>query len=134
MTTLVLDTNALIFFLRRGQPLRPVFSHYDQLLIPAVVDGEFRAGLDLATQRGRAAEGCFNDLLQDPAVEFVPVDRAVSRKYAEVYRYLKGAGRPIPINDVWIAATALVRDASICTCDAHFGSIPLLRIERACFG
>jgi predicted nucleic acid-binding protein len=41
---------------------------------------------------------------------------------------LKHAGRPIPINDVWIAVHALEYGAVLVTLDNHFLSIPGLRI------
>jgi tRNA(fMet)-specific endonuclease VapC len=37
---------------------------------------------------------------------FVPVDEAIVREYGRIRLALKKKGRPIPENDVWIAATA----------------------------
>ena len=52
MKPLVLDTNVLIRFLERGGDYADTFSRYDRLLIPAAVDGEYRAGIDAATKSG----------------------------------------------------------------------------------
>jgi len=38
------------------------------------------------------------------------------------------SGKPLPINDVWIAAHALETGAVVVTYDAHFKSIPGLRL------
>ena len=54
MISLALDTNALIRFLERGQDFADSFARYDLLIVPATVDGEFRAGCDPETKNGRA--------------------------------------------------------------------------------
>lgn len=129
MKSLALDTNALIRFLERGQDFADSFARYDLLIVPATVDGEFRAGCDPETKNGRARIHLLEDLLQDDAVLFAAVDERVSSKYADLFRYLKGIGVQIPQNDVWIAAVALAHDATLCTFDAHFSRVPLLRLE-----
>ena len=58
----------------------------------------------------------------------LPAGRSESLKYAQIYRYLKNRGTPIPLHDIWIAAAALVRDVPLATFDAHFVRIPLLRL------
>jgi tRNA(fMet)-specific endonuclease VapC len=51
---------------------------------------------------------------------------------AEVFGLVKfnlmKSGKPLPINDVWIAAHALETGAVVVTYDAHFKSIPGLRL------
>ncbi len=127
MNAVVLDTCALIEFLERRSGLTDSLGDFDQLIIPAAVDAEFRAGLDPDTRDGRVRAAILDDLLQDPSVVFAPAGRAESAKYAQLYRYLKQNGTPIPIHDIWIAATALVRDAALCSMDRHFKYVPLLR-------
>lgn len=130
MKSLALDTNALIRFLERGEDFSEVFARYDRLIVPATVDGEFRVGCDSGTRNGCAQIRLLEDLLMDDAVLFAAIDERVSAKYADLFRYLKERGAKIPQNDVWIAAVALVHDATLCTFDAHFSHIPLLRLER----
>ena len=89
------------------------------------------AGLDPETRKGRERAALLDELLDDPSVEFAPAGRAESAKYAQLFRYLKRSGTPIPLHDVWIAATALVRDAAVCSNDGHFRHVPLLRLAGA---
>lgn len=130
MKSLALDTNALIRFLERGEDFSEAFARYDRLVVPATVDGEFRVGCDSGTKNGRAQIRLLEDLLMDDAVLFAAIDERVSAKFADLFRYLKERGTKIPQNDVWIAAVALAHDATLCTFDAHFSHIPLLRLER----
>jgi len=43
--------------------------------------------------------------------------------------HLRLKGRPIPENDLWIAAMALEHDLVLATRDAHFGEIDNLKVE-----
>ena len=128
MKPLVLDTNVLIRFLERGGDYAATFSKFDLLLIPAAVDGEYRAGIDAATRPGQRRQAAFDALLESSAVEYVPVGREVSSEYAKVFRQLQERGTPIPQNDIWIAATALVRRAPLCTFDDHFKNVETLEL------
>lgn len=127
MNAAVLDTSVLIEFLERGA-VASALRAFDRLLVPAAVDAEFRAGLDPATRAGRDRVALLDRFLDDPSVEFLPAGRPESLKYAQIYRYLKEHGTPMPLHDVWIAAAALVRDVPLATFDAHFSRIPLLRL------
>ena len=131
MNSVVVDTSALIDFLEQRGRLADSLRPFDKLVIPAAVDAEFRAGLDPDTRNGRERTVLLDELLCDTSVEFAPAGRAESAKYAQLYRYLKRNGMPIPLHDVWIAATALVRDAAVCSTDKHFRNVPLLRIVDA---
>lgn len=59
--------------------------------------------------------------------EMLDVDRATASHYAEVRHQLKKDGRPIPENDVWIAALARQHQLPIVSRDAHFDSVRGIR-------
>lgn len=128
MNSAVVDTNVLIAFLERGDQTAQFLGRFDKLLVPAAVDAEFRAGLDVSTKTGWRHVQVLEDFLEDPSVAYMPADRAESQKYAMLYRLLKSQGTPIPINDIWIASTALVHNAPLCTFDRHFRNVPLLEV------
>ena len=128
MNAAVVDTNVLITFLERGSRVANALGRFDKLLVPAAVDAEFRAGLDLATRTGRRRVQVLDDFLGESSVAFVSADRDVSIKYAMLYRVLKRQGTPIPVNDIWIAASALVLNVPLCTFDQHFRNVPLLEV------
>ncbi len=131
MNAVVVDTNVLIAFLEEGSGVAELLGRFDRLLVPAAVDAEFRAGLDMATKSGVKSARLLDDLLGDISVEFLPAGRDESLKYAMLYRTLKIQGTPIPINDIWIAASALVKNAPVCTFDRHFHHVPLLQVVEA---
>jgi predicted nucleic acid-binding protein len=64
-----------------------------------------------------------DELLDEDFVDIVPVSREIANRYGEVFAKLRAAGTPIPINDVWIAATALHVAARLITFDRDFERI-----------
>jgi len=47
-----------------------------------------------------------DELLSHAVVEVVPIDEEVAHIYGEMVVELRRKGRPLPANDIWIAATA----------------------------
>ena len=66
--------------------------------------------------------------LDSPRVQVIGSDETTAEFYAEVYRNLRRAGRPIPTNDMWIAAAAMQHGAAVFTLDPHFGDVEGLRL------
>jgi tRNA(fMet)-specific endonuclease VapC len=56
-------------------------------------------------------------------------DTETARRYGEVKDALRQKGRPIPENDVWIAAIALQYDLTLVARDAHFEQVDGLSFE-----
>jgi tRNA(fMet)-specific endonuclease VapC len=51
-----------------------------------------------------------------------------ARRYGEIKNALREKGRPIPENDIWIAAIALQHDLTMATRDTHFSEITDLNV------
>ena len=51
-----------------------------------------------------------------------------ARRYGELFAELRAAGTPIPVNDIWIAATTMDAGAELVTFDSDFDRIA--RLER----
>ena len=93
--------------------------------IPVIVLGEFRYGI--AESRQRAAYEAWLDS-QLSHFEVLPVVEETAIAYAALRVMLRRSGRPIPANDVWIAALALQHRLPILSRDEHFDVVP--RIDR----
>ena len=122
MTRLCLDTSAYSNF-RRGEP--QVVEHVDRaewVGIPSIVIGELRAGF-LIGSRTDENIGELEEFLSHSAVEIVPVDEYVAQIYGEIFADLRARGRPLPTNDIWIAASAARAGATLLTFDVHFREI-----------
>ena len=54
----------------------------------------------------------------------------LTRGCGKIFQDLKAKGKPIPTNDIWIAATALERGLELCSFDDHFSSIAMLQFVK----
>jgi predicted nucleic acid-binding protein len=98
------------------------------VLLPTIVLGELEAGFLLGS---RATENrrSLAELLAEPFVQVVAVDEGVARQYGAVFAQLRRDGTPIPTNDIWIAAAAIERAATLITFDTHFDRVRGLACE-----
>ncbi len=60
----------------------------------------------------------------------VPMGRETATSYAQTRLTLKRKGRPIPENDIWIAAQCLERGWTLATNDQHFSYVDNLIVEQ----
>ena len=127
MKRLVLDTNTLIPLLRNVAKYTHLFKTYDEVILPSIVLGEYKAGL-FSTKTGEKNRQSLTDYLADPNVRVAPVTDRTADLYAKVYQALRKEGTPIPQNDMWIAASALENGADLATCDEHFRHVPMLTV------
>jgi tRNA(fMet)-specific endonuclease VapC len=114
------DTNAFIALLAGDASVGAILDAADDVFLAAVVLGELTYGaLD-----SRMAD---TDLARIQAVRdecrFAAVDEAVVAAYGRVRLGLRQRGRPIPENDIWIAATAIATGAAVLTRDEHFQAV-----------
>jgi len=121
----LLDTSAYSAILRGHQPVLDVLRRSRTVALSAVVLGElysgFRAGNRWSENTAQLAQ-----FLSKPSVRVLDVTEETALRYAEVDVYLRKKGRPIPRNDVWIAAVALEHGLQLLTLDDRFREIPLL--------
>jgi predicted nucleic acid-binding protein len=68
-------------------------------------------------------------LMACSTVEPLPVTTETADYYGRLFIELRKMGRPIPTNDLWIAAQTLECGAVLITSDQHFQGIPGLRVE-----
>ena len=61
-----------------------------------------------------------------PVVEVLAADRRTAEIFGAMVAELRQRGKPLPTNDIWIAAAAAQAGATLITWDAHFREIPLL--------
>ena len=69
-----------------------------------------------------------NQFLQKPTVKVLTGSNETAEIFALIKNQLKNDGKPIPINDVWIAAHTIESGSILVTYDSHFDSIENLRI------
>ena len=122
---MILDTNALSAWADGDEVIRPALSSAAKLVVPSVVLGEFNFGIRQSRHYQRYIEWLERSMRN---AEVAVVDEETAVIYGEIRLALKKAGTPIPVNDAWIAASALQFDLPILSRDAHFDSV--VRVHR----
>lgn len=118
----MLDTNAYSSFKRGDAETVETVARAEAILLPTPVLGELRAGF----RAGRKEAENIADLeafLSSPRVRVHALGEETAIFYAEVHGALRAAGKPIPTNDLWIAASALETGSILVTSDAHFDNV-----------
>lgn len=121
---MILDTNAVSALLAGDDELGRILGTARQHHLPLPVIAEYQYGL-LAARRRRRLESLFRRL--EAASIILCPDRETADWYASIRLDLKRQGRPIPENDLWIAALARQASLEIVSRDPHFDHVDGLR-------
>jgi tRNA(fMet)-specific endonuclease VapC len=121
---MILDTNAISAWAEHQPAALKLIEAQAFLCLPAIVLGEFRFGL-LGSRMRSAIEPHLDFLEQTTQV--MNITRETAAVYATVRYELKRLGKPIPENDVWIAALARQHGLPVMSRDGHFDWVPKLR-------
>ena len=115
----LLDTNAYSALKRGHDGVATLVRRSDEVLFSTVVAGEllygFRNGTRFASHRRD-----LDAFLASPFVTLVPVSLATADRFSRIVLGLKVKGKPIPTNDVWIAAQTIDTGAELVSFDRHF--------------
>jgi len=125
MDRIALDTNIVSDLLKGIKETLDIVNKYDVLFVPAIVLGESQFGILNAPNESLLAEKFLPVLSR---VSILEVDSLVADAYAQNRLQLKKAGRPIPENDIWIAACCLANNVPILTRDQHFNYVEDLEV------
>jgi len=128
MNTLALDTSAYSALRTGHQRAISLVQKARTILLPAVVLGELLGGFEYGRFRERNREG-LHSFLQSNRVQVSSITAETAERYAAIYAYLRSVGRPIPTNDIWIAASVMEYSAVLLTTDRHYSFIPHILVE-----
>lgn len=117
-----LDTSAYSHFKRGDNSVVDLIDGAEWVGVPTIVLGELRTGFALGS-KAQDNERSLATFLRHPVVYVLDVNDAASRIYAEIVVALRRAGNPLPTNDIWIAAVAVLAGATVVTFDEHFNAI-----------
>jgi predicted nucleic acid-binding protein len=101
----------------------------DDIAVSVVTVGELQLGVLMAVEVDRRALRLATLRLAEQ-LEPIPVDESVAQAWATLVARLRTAGRRMPVNDSWIAATALARGMPIITQDSDYDDVPGLRVVK----
>ena len=118
---MILDTNALSAVADNEPKAVELYNNADAIALAVIVLGEFRFGIAQSRNRNEY-ESWLRKLVGMTRV--LDIDERTTAEYAQVRVELKKIGRPIPSNDVWIAALCRQHSLPILSRDGHFDFVP----------
>lgn len=101
----------------------------DELAVSAITIGELRAGV-LVAATVEVRDRRLVTLTQALAMQPVPIDENVAASWARLRVLLRDLGLRMPVNDSWIAATAVTLSVPVVTQDDDYPDLPGLVVLR----
>ena len=121
---MILDTNALSAAAEEDPGVIGILAAIEQLVLPVVVIGEYRYGIAQSRHKARYRRW-LDGLITDCTV--VDIEEQTTHHYADIHIELRRARRPIPTNDLWIAALCRQHGLPLLSRDGHFDFVSGIR-------
>jgi tRNA(fMet)-specific endonuclease VapC len=122
----LLDTNIVINLFAQDASVQERLTQAEQVFVPSIVLGELYFGARKSA-RIEANLAQVDEFAASSAV--LACDEVTAQEYGRIKNLLRQKGRPIPENDIWIAAVALQHGLILTSRDGHFNEIEGLTIE-----
>ena len=116
----LLDTNIVIAILAGETDVLERLVQSDEVFVPVVVLGELYYGARKSAHVDKNISR-IDELAANSAL--LGCDHNTSRHYGRIKNELRAKGRPIPENDIWIAAVAQQYGLTLVSRDAHFDEV-----------
>lgn len=123
---IALDTSIAIQFLNGNSNMVTQVANLPAVILPLIVVGELLFGAENSSRRLKNLT-LYLQFIDNCTV--VSLGRETAIIYARTRFDLKRKGRPIPENDIWIAAQCLQNNWKLATNDEHFTYVDGLVIE-----
>jgi tRNA(fMet)-specific endonuclease VapC len=132
MKRILLDTSAYAAFKKNDLRAVNILRVVEYIGLNTIVLGEllsgFKGGIK-ETENKKELE----QFLDSPRVHVIALDEMTAEFYATIYWNLKKKGKPIPTNDMWVAASAMRHALSLFSFDEHFAQVDGLILYGSVF-
>ncbi|HEV8040420.1 MAG TPA: type II toxin-antitoxin system VapC family toxin [Bryobacteraceae bacterium] len=123
----LLDTNIVIALLQGDGTVLSNLDRASEVFISAVVMGELFFG---AAKSARSTENIAKVEQFATGRAIISCDLEVAREYGHLKQRLREKGRPLPENDIWLAAAAIHHGLVLVTRDRHFQEVEELQVAE----
>ena len=129
MKRVAIDTNIYAAFKAGSAGIVELFRHCDYIGIDITVIAELYAGFAMGG-REKKNRSELEAFLNSPRVYLLGHDLETAEFYALIVKQLREKGKPIPTNDIWIAASAMRHSLALISHDRHFEAIKGLLLTK----
>ena len=128
MRRIAIDANIYISFKVNDPRVVEALGDCDSIAVDVTVIAELFFGFSLGAKEKKNRRE-LEAFLNSPRVQVLVHDLETAEYYALIVKRLRAKGRPIPTNDIWIAANAMKHGLALYSFDNHFEEIEgLLRL------
>ena len=129
MKKVVVDTNAYSALMRGDLEVKHALDRADRIFLPVFVIAELLFGFKHGKKEKEyrrileafeSRMGVFRYYPNDDTAEI----------YSDIWRDLRKKGAPLPVHDLWIAASAIEIGGTLLTYDSHFKMISGCRVWK----
>lgn len=117
---IALDTNIVIDIFNNKQNIIALLNNYQTIYLPVTVCGELLFGAKNSAKNQENEQKCHAFI---SSCNLLNINELIAEEYAKTRNELKKKGRPIPENDIWIAATCIVNNIPLLTFDSDFNHV-----------
>jgi tRNA(fMet)-specific endonuclease VapC len=122
MKRILVDTNAYAAFKRNDTVALEVMRTSEYIGINTIVLGELYSGFKGGSRESKNRKE-LAQFLDSPRVETLIIDEETADFYAKIFWDLRKKGKPVPSNDLWVAASTMRHGLALFTYDDHFVNI-----------
>src|SRR5450432_3405275 len=122
---IAVDSNRYTDFCRDDKHAIEVIRAAEEIFLPLIVLGELRGGFAHGSRRDHN-EKILVRFLGSKRVSVLAPDEQTSHFYADIYSSLRKRGKPIPTNDIWIAALVIQHNIVLFDRDSDFDHVTQL--------
>ncbi len=125
--SVLLDTNIVIGILANDEAILSRLVETEAVFLSSIVLGELYYGVFKSAHPDDNAQR-IDRLATSTAV--LSCDATTAHHYGRIKAELRAKGRPIPENDIWVAAIAQQHSLTVVSRDLHFEEVDHLRLEK----
>lgn len=122
----LLDTNIIIALLASDESVKEHLVSIEEVFLPSIAIGELYYGAYRSSRRDENVKR-IDKLVKGNYI--LVCNARIAQEYGLIKSRLSEKGRPIPENDIWIAALASSNNLIVVTRDKHFKHVEGLQIE-----
>ena len=129
MKKVIIDTNIYSYAMKGDSEIIDILQRVHEIAICSISIGELLSGFK-GGNREQENRKALDEFLDAPRVKLYRIDENTAEYYAEIVNDLKEKGKPIPTNDIWIAAVSLQHGFRLFSRDQHFNAVSGLLLVR----
>ena len=123
----LLDTNIIIALFAQEEIIQERLNQAVEVFLSSIVLGELYYGAERSIRVDENMQR-IDEFASTTVV--IGCNQETARQYGQIKNALRAKGRPIPENDIWIAAQTLQHQLTLVARDDHFREIDAISLER----